>query len=324
MTGKKLKIKKAPKVSVVICHFNGGEDIIMALESLKHQTYKNFETIISDNGSTDGSVEKIKKKYKWVKVHENRENLGFAKGNNIGINLAKGEIIFTINQDVILETDFIEKILRRYDKAEGDIAVIGGKMLRMDGKTIDSTGLQLTKTRRFMDRGGGKIDTGQYETEEEVFGICAAGAAYKKEALISIAEMTKDEIFDSRFFLLVEDVDIAWRLRHAGYKALYYPKAVCRHIRGGAGWKSRYKQYLSFRNRYYLLIKNEYLINIIISLPRFILYDIPRFTYMIFTNQLIWKGIWEVIKNFKFLLQDRRRILTQSVLTPKNLRKWLK
>jgi len=324
MTEKRRSEKKKIKASVVICHYNGGEDIIKALDSLKNQTYKKFETIVSDNGSTDGSLEVIKERFKRVKLLENGKNLGFAEGNNIGIEAAAGEIIFTINQDVILEPDFIEKIIKRFDGAEPEVAVLGGKILRIDGITIDSAGLELTKARRFRDRGGGKKDTGQYEKEEEVFGICAAAAAYRKEALERIAAVTSGKVFDTRFYLLVEDVDLAWRLRHAGYRALYYPKAVCRHVRGGAGWKSKYKQYLSFRNRYYLLIKNEYLINLMISLPRFLLYDISRFIYLIIINKLVFKGMYEVFRNLKSLLQDRRKILRSSVFTPKKLRRWLR
>jgi len=193
----------------------------------------------------------------------------------------------------------------------------------MDKETIDSAGLSLSRARRFSDRGANQKDTGQFDIEEEVFGICAAAACYRASMFDEIKKITVDEIFDNDFFLLVEDVDLAWRARHAGYKALYLPDAVCYHIRGGAGWRSKNKQYLSFRNRYYLIIKNDYLSNILLHLPVFLIYDISRFFYMAFTNRLLWKALKEITQNLSAMKRKRKSILSKSKIKPKDIRKWL-
>jgi len=319
-----LKKKEKLKASVVICHWNGGEDVIRCLETIEKQTYKNIETILSDNGSTDGSPEKIKTKFPWVKIIKSGKNLGFAGGNNIGIDQSDGDIVFTINQDLFLKPDYVEKIMNYFSTAPGDIGSAGGKILRLDGKSIDSAGLRLSKARRFFDRGSGEDDRGQYEREEEVFGICAAAAAYRRTMLDAVTENNRGEYFDERFFLLVEDVDLAWRARHCGYKAAYLPSAVCLHARGGADWKNRNKQYLSFRNRYYLIIKNEFGINILLHSSWIFSYDILRFVYLVFTNKLITKALREIRGEWKYLRAERKEILKGSKTTPRKIRRWMK
>jgi hypothetical protein len=325
---KKLKdekaYKKRLKASVVFCNWNGGEDIIKALESIGRQTYKGIETIVVDNGSTDGSADKIENVFKRIRLIRNAANLGFASGNNVGISAASGDIIFTINQDVILAEDFVEKIVRHFEKAPDSVGSAGGKILRMDGNLIDSTGLRLSRARRFFDRGSEETDDGQFDKVEEVFGICAAAAAYRKSMLEKISGGNRNRYFDERFYLLVEDVDLAWRARHCGYSAYYYPDAVCYHVRGGAGWKNKNKQYLSFRNRCFMIIKNEYLINIFLAMPWFLFYDCPRLIYLIFSNRLTWKAMREIFRELPRLIKDRHKLLSGSKMKPSEARKWMK
>jgi GT2 family glycosyltransferase len=324
---KKLKDEKANKkglkASIVFCNWNGGEDIIKALKSVERQTYKGIETIVVDNGSTDGSADNIEKGFKGVRLIRSASNLGFAGGNNLGIAGASGNIIFTINQDVILTEDFVEKIIRYFEKAPDSAGSVGGKILRMDGKLIDSAGLRLSRARRFFDRGSDEPDDGQFDEPEEVFGICAAAAAYRKSMLEKISGGNRFRYFDERYYLLVEDVDLAWRARHCGYSAYYYPDAVCYHVRGGAGWKNKNKQYLSFRNRCFLIIKNEYLINIILALPWLLFYDCSRLIYLIFSNKMVWKAIREIIRELPSLLKERRLILKNSRMKPSGARRWI-
>lgn len=322
MKARKIIGNNNQKASIVFCMWNGGEDIVNALKSVEKQTYKNIETIVVDNRSTDGSAKKIKRQFRDAKVIRSGSNLGFAGGNNLGISAAIGDIIFTINQDVILADDFVEKIMDYFRSAGGDVGTVGGKILRMDGKTLDSAGLRLSRARRFFDRGSGQLDTGQFDEEAEVFGICAAAAAYRKTMLDTLAHGTK-EYFDEKFFLLVEDVDLAWRARHKGYKAFYYPEAVCFHIRGGAGWKNKNKQYLSFRNRIYMMIKNEYFINYLWAFPWVLCYDIARFFYLVISNKLVWKAIREIFKQLPYLSKERRSLLKNSRMSPSEARRWM-
>lgn len=318
------KSSKRLKASVVFCNWNGGRDIIKALESVEKQTYQGIETIVVDNGSSDGSPDEIEKRFKWARLIRNKSNLGFAGGNNAGIAEASGDIIFTINQDVILTKDFVEKIVGHIEDAPESVGSAGGKILRIDGKKIDSVGLRISKARRFFDRGSEEPDEEQFDKTEEVFGICAAVAAYRKSMLQKISGGNRHGYFDERFYLLVEDVDLAWRARHKGFTAYYYPDAVCYHVRGGAGWKNKNKQYLSFRNRCFMLIKNEYIINIILALPRLLVYDFSRLIYLIFSNRLVWKAVHEIFRELPSLLRERRALLKNSRMKPSEARRWMK
>jgi GT2 family glycosyltransferase len=237
---------------------------------------------------------------------------------------ATGDIIFTINQDVILTENFIEKIIEYFESAPDSVGTVGGKILRMNAKTIDSAGLKLSRSRRFFDQGSEEKDSGQFEKTEEVFGICAAAAAYRKTMLDKISGFDFHNCFDERFYLLVEDVDLAWRARHSGYRAIYHPEAVCYHVRGGAGWRNKNKQYLSFRNRCFLLIKNEYLINYFWAFPWFLCYDCSRLIYLMFSNKLVWKAIREIFRELPSLLRERRLLLKNSKMKPFESRRWMK
>ncbi len=313
-----------PLVSIVICHWNGGQDIIDCLDSIQKQSYKNIETILSDNASSDGSPEIIEKNYPRVKVIRNEKNLGFAEGNNVGIRAARGEYVVTINQDLTLDERFIEKIIKRFQACDETTGIIGGKILKRDGRLIDSAGLRLSRARRFFDIGAEEPDTGQYDTEREVFGICAAAAAFRRSALESLHGAEDGKFFDPRFFLLVEDVDLCWRLRHAGYSALYYPEALCYHRRGGADWKNRNKQYLSFRNRIFMMYKNDYLVNMLRHLPWIVIYDTIRFFYMLLKNRYLFKGVAEIISELPSLLRERKKILRGSRVKPREMAKWFR
>ncbi len=122
--------------------------------------------------------------------------------------------------------------------------MVSPKILRMDKKTIDSTGIILTKARRFYNRGAGETDSGQYDGKREIFGPCAAAALYKKEMLeqikirdnsCAIRDNSCPEYFDNDFFFLVEDVDLVWRANLSGWEGYFVPQARCYHWGNSSG-----------------------------------------------------------------------------------------
>jgi len=265
------------------------------LDSIYSQTYQHFELIIVDNGSDDGFPEFIKDKYKEVILIENKENEGFCRANNQGIHEASGEFVFTLNADVVLEEDFVEKIIDDALKEGEEVAMFCGKMLREDKMTIDSTGLILSRTRRFYDRGSGGIDEGQYDDDRyDIFGVCAGAAVYRRKMLEDVK--VEGQYFDENFFFLGEDFDLSFRGRLRGYKAKYVPEAVCYHKRGSAPHKSKFKQILSFRNRYYIILKYETFKSLLPSLHRLLVYDGARFFYLMLTNEFFFPTLKEIYK----------------------------
>lgn len=310
------------KVSIIIVTWNAARFMAQCLNSLKKQIFRDFELIVVDNGSSDETLDILGKMFPQARVIKNKENLGFCRANNQGIKLAQGDYILTLNSDIILNRDFIKELLLAANSQPEEIGMLGGKMLRMDGKTIDSTGLILSKSRRFYDRGGGEIDIGQYDEISEVFGICAGAALYKRKML---DEIKIDGLyFDDDFFFLGEDFDVAWRAQLYGWKALYIPTAKCLHLRGSSQHQSKFKQYLSFKNRYLLMIKNDSLLNILMALPRLLVYDKTRFFYLLFTNRLVFRAIREIIKLLPSMLKRRRISFAHQKVSHRYIRCWLK
>jgi GT2 family glycosyltransferase len=183
-----------PYISIVIPNYNGKHFLSGCLSSLRDQTYDNFEIIIVDNGSSDGSVDFIHENFPSVKVIETGKNLGFAGGTNAGIRVAQGEYILTLNNDTMVDTRFLEEIQKPFlqDCLTG---MCGSKMVLPDGR-IDSTAICFSRSGAAWDRGIGERDTGQYDTPEEIFGPCAGAALYRRSMLDEIG------LFDEDFFSL--------------------------------------------------------------------------------------------------------------------------
>ena len=236
-----------PKVSVIIVTYNSEKYLPDFLDSVFNQTYFRQKQIapdifVIDNASTDRTVKFIKDTFPTVNLLRNVNNIGLCRAWNQGIQMTSGEYVLIINPDLILDQDFIKQTLKIIEQDQ-TVGSIGGKLYQLrvrsldeDGlsnleKTniIDTAGIAAQKSRRFYERGSGQIDRGQYSQEEQVFGISGAAVMYRR----SVLEQVKfsQEYFDQDFFMYQEDIDMAWRLRLAGYISIYTPKAIGYHHR---------------------------------------------------------------------------------------------
>lgn len=260
------------------------------MDSLFAQDYKDFEVIVVDNGSKDDTVSFIKENYPRVSLIENKENLGAAKARNQGIKIAHGEWILTLDCDVVLEKYFLKKIMQFAQETEECVGMLQPKILRDNKKIIYSCGISLSKLKRFYDIGKGELNNGKFNRTRYIFGACSAAAVYRKEML----EELKDEngYFDERFFFLAEDVDLSWRAQRRGWKALYYPQAVCYHDGNSSSTNMALRQFLCWRNRKLILQKNR--INKFKLAAISLFYDFPRLLYLFLTNIHIRKYLSEV------------------------------
>jgi len=247
-------------VSVIIVNFNGRHFLQDCLSSLLKQTYSPFEVILVDNASHDGSVAFVQEHFPPVKIIIQKENLGFAGGSNAGIREAEGEYILTLNNDTIASPEFIEELVQPM-MSDPSVGMCASKMIFPDGR-INSTGICISRSGAAWDRGGGEPDHGQYELPEEVFGPCAGAALYRRAMLNEIG------LFDEDFFLFMEDVDLAFRARLAGWKCMYVPMARVVHIHGGtANEGSDVAIYYGNRNIIWYVVKNFPTWIFLISLP---------------------------------------------------------
>lgn len=282
------------EISIIILTLNSIKFIKPCLDAIFSQNYQNLEVIVVDNGSSDGTVGFIKENYPQVRLIENKENLGACKARNQGIEIAKGNWILTLDCDITLEKDFLNKTMIFAEELKDSVGMLQPKILREHKKTIYSCGIYLSKLRRFYDIGKGKFDNGQFNASKYIFGACSATAFYKKEMLDQIKEDTG--YFDERFFFLVEDVDLAWRAQKRGWKGIFYPEAICYHYGNSSSLDKPVRQYLCWRNRKFLLRKsrlNRYKLAIIN-----LLYDLSRLVFISLTNPYVYKEIFNI--SFKF------------------------
>lgn len=251
------------EVSVVIPNFNGMAYLDGVLSSLERQTIRNFEVILVDNGSTDGSCAFVSAEYPWVHMIQLPENYGFSRAVNEGIRAARSPYVLLLNNDTEAEPDFLEEMvaaLRRHKKAFSCQA----KMIHLhDRDKMDDAGNYYCALGWAFARGKGK-DISHYDREQKIFSTCAGAAIYRKKFIDRIGD------FDEEHFAYLEDLDIGYRARICGYQNWYAPKAKVYHVGSGTSG-SRYNSFkvrLAARNNVYLNYKNMPLFQLVLnSLP---------------------------------------------------------
>ena len=305
-----------PKVSIIILNWNGLEDTVECLESLEKITYPNYEIVVIDNGSEGNDTDVLEEKYKdYIKVIRNKENLGFAEGNNVAIReiIKKGEskYILLLNNDTTVEPDFLDKLVncaQRYPKAGS----IQPKLIWVFyPKLLDSAGLEYSRTGAGFDRGKFQ-PIEKYNQEEEILAGCGAALLCRVEALEDIK--IDNEYFDTDFFATYEDFDLGFRLRWAGWKAWYCPKSIVYHFRGKTvGVRSKFTAYYRTRNQNWNLFKNLPNGFILKNLHWIILAQLGQIGINLFKGRFsllpsILRGRFDGYFGLRKILKKRRRI----------------
>lgn len=304
-------------VSIIIVNYQSKKYLSTCLASVFNQATNYAFEVLLYNNDTKEDLTALKNIFPKITLINNKANLGFCQANNLGIKMAKGKYIFTLNPDVILETDYIAKLVH-YLEAHKNIGAITGKIRHYDftnnKKTnlLDSTGIKKTGLDNFYDRGQGEKDTGQYNQIEPVFGVSAAAAIYKKVALENIKN--NYGYFDERFFAYKEDIDISWRLNKNGWQNYFFPAAIAYHGRGTGispertSWQKKIKQrqnrseterLLSFRNQRLIILKNENWRYLILLTPYLLGKEIITLLYLIIFERFLLKTYIKLIQIIK-------------------------
>ena len=236
-------------VSVVVVNWNRKELLRACLASLARQTGVECETIVVDNGSTDGSAELAGGEF-GARVIRNAENRGFCAANNQGIAVARGEFVALLNNDAEAEPGWLAA-LGRACASRPDVGMAASKVLVWeDPHRIDKAGHLIFPDGQNRGRGAGALDRGQYDREEEVLWPDGCAAMYRKSMLDQIGG------FDEDFFAYGDDAELGLRARIAGWRCIYTPEAVVRHHRGATmGKGSGRRLELIERNRVLLAVK---------------------------------------------------------------------
>ncbi len=309
-----------PKVSAIILPFRKTQIIKPVFDAIFAQTHPDLEVIAVLNDSTDGTKEILKSQYPNVKIIEPGHNLFFAAGVNLGIENSTGEFIQIVNDDLILEPNYITELLKAF--LDPQVASASGKILRYDftnnqkTKIIDTVGITLNKSGRARDLGQLEEDRGQFDQQTDVFGVSGAGPMYRKSALEKIK--FRNEYFDEDFVMYWEDVDLAWRLANDGFASRYVPTAVAYHGRTAGQSEGGYLHLLNFIKHHQKLNKQvlrwNYKNHILMFIknapnifhPAFILREIAMLGYIIIFETSTLKVLPELFQQLPKILKKRK------------------
>jgi GT2 family glycosyltransferase len=307
-----------PKVSIIIPNWNGLKLLRISIPALLRTRYPNFEVIVVDNGSSDGSVSFLSKTYPNVSIISLKENKGIVIPYNLGASAAHGSLVSFLSNDMEVDPDWLlplvlamrhnervaccdPKYLDYYERNKIDHS--GGA-----GKFVDNYGNPVN-------RGGGEIDKGQFNVQEEVFhGLLL----YRKDLLMKVGG------FDESFFGWYDETDLCWRLHRLGYKVLFVPESVVYHMgsasssdRGSKKKPKKFSVFHYYKNKLRMLIKNQFGILLVFSILVYLVDLLGTSIYWLLTSDqdyipVLGKALIWNLKNFKGTLQNRARFKNES------------
>ncbi len=306
------------RVAVIVINWNGKRFLERCLGSLSAQTYRDFEVVLVDNGSTDGSVGFVGERFPQVHLMANEVNRGFAAANNQAIRATSSELIVTLNNDTEVAPEWLAELVKAVD-AQSTVGACASRMLFAHSPTIiNSAGIALDRTGIAWDWRGGEPDNPREREPVEVFGACAGAALYRRSMLNEIG------LFDEDFFAYLEDVDLAWRAQWAGWRALSVPTARVLHHHSATGVEgSPFKNRLLGRNKMWLIAKNYPWPQLLWYLPLIVVYDACSLPYTLIARgdlQPVW-GRLEGLAAMRRALRKRkaahrvRRVPAREVLS---------
>ncbi|NVN98374.1 MAG: glycosyltransferase family 2 protein [Geobacteraceae bacterium] len=325
-------------VSIIIVNWNGISFLPTCIESLKKQTYRDFEVVVVDNGSNDGSVILLKSDYPWVKLVVLPVNSGFSGGNNEGLKHANGEYIVVMNNDAEAEPDWLERLVAAAD-ANPDAGQVACRICSMhDHDMIDSLGHGVCADG--MTRGRYRLQRwsevkGRFKAADEIFFGTACVSLYRRVAIDQVG------FFDDDMFAFAEDSDLGMRLRWGGWRAVIATDAVVYHKYSGTGGAfSPFKLYLVERNHYWVAVKN-------FPFPMLLL--VPFYSFVRYLVQLkvvlngegsggefaasdsklpivraIVKGTWDALLGLPLMILKRRGIMKNARISSKEMQALMK
>lgn len=252
---------KASEVTIIIPNYNGKQLLQNCIETLEHQSRRDFKLLVVDNGSTDGS-EKVTSSLLDLEVIALTENTGFCGAVNIGIQHTKTPYVILLNNDTEADAGFVEMLLRGIKESEC-IFSCGAMMIDYRRRDIiDNAGDYYTALGWARARGKDK-PVADFSAGCEVFSCCGGAAIYRTDVLRWIGG------FDEAHFAYLEDVDMGYRARIYGYTNRYIPEARVYHV-GSATTGTRYnekKVFLAARNSMYVIYKNMPFLQVLLNLP---------------------------------------------------------
>jgi GT2 family glycosyltransferase len=266
--------------SVIVLNWNGRRHLCACLESLHRQTYRDFEVILVDNGSTDDSVEYVRREFSWVRLLAFEKNLKFCAGNNAGIRNSLSKYVALLNNDTEVETVWLAELVAAAEATPEAGSFASQMLMYNDRQMIDSAGNEYTASGAAAKRGH-LSKAGSFDKPMHIFGACAGAALYRRSMLDDIG------LLDEDFAMIFEDVDLGFRAQLAGYRCVYVPTARVYHkVNATIGQYSRDYVYYGQRNIELVYFKNMPARLLIRSLPGHFLYNVLALIFFAWHHRL--------------------------------------
>lgn len=302
------------KASVIIVNWNGRELLRRCLQYIQEQSFADYEVLVVDNGSSDGSCEMVSAYFPKIRLLRNEKNLGFATATNRGIEASDSEFVVTLNNDAYPDPQWLGKLVAAAE-ADNRIGMCASKIsLDSRPEIIDSAGIQVNKAGIATNCLAGEKDADTTYELKAVFGPSASAALYRRKMLEEIGP------FDDDFFAYYEDVDLAWRGRLAGWECTFVPLARVLHAHSATGQRvAGFKTYLLSRNRLWSIMKNYPSPYFARALPLIIAYDILTLlgNYVAYRNLAPLRGRMAALRGAN-RMWERRRLIQQRLATEEN------
>lgn len=295
-----------PVLEIIIPNWNGKEMLRHCLTSLTQQSFTGFRVIVVDNGSTDGSVEMLKKDYPFVKLLTFHYNSGFSVAVNAGVKEAVAPLLLLLNNDMEVASDCLERLVEK-SRQYPDYGFFALKMMNFNHRElIDGAGDAVLRGGVGYRLGTMERDCDRYKKDREVFGSCAGAAMYRREFF------DKAGLFDEDFFAYLEDVDLNMRARRLGIRCMYLSDTVVYHI-GSATSGSKINPLtirLSTRNNINVLLKNYPISYFLRFAPAIAVYQLMWLCFCCKKMMLLpmIHGVFEAVANRRSFLSKRSRV----------------
>jgi GT2 family glycosyltransferase len=325
-----------PLVSVVIPNHNGREILAACLRSLEKQTFRDFEVVVVDNGSTDGSVEHVRGEFPWLgAIIENDRNFGFARACNQGIEAGSGSYVALLNNDTEAHPGWLRELVKSASENPA-VGMFASKTLLFDRRDlIDTAGHLIYRDGLNRARGRLEVDNGQYDDKTDVFFPSGCAALFQRRLFEEVG------LFDEAHFAYGDDTDIGIRARLAGWKCLFVPKAVVYHMYSATTGKySPMKLYFVERNRIWIVWKYFPLKNLLLS-P---FYSKIRYAYQFFgmitgkgaagrsvsehsflsLASCFVKAYWDALAGLPRVWSERKRMMKLKKVSNQEVDRWFR
>lgn len=291
-----------PRASVVIVNYNGRQYLENCLRSLIREEHREYEIILVDNASTDGSARYVEQAFPKVRVIRNEANLGFGQGSNVGARQAKGRYLAFLNPDTVVEPGWLEALIAALE-ADPQAGLATSKVLLLaDPEHINTCGNEVHFTGLTLCRGMG-MERSALADLEEVGAVSGAAFAIRRDLFEALGG------FDEAFFLYMEDTDLSWRARLAGYRCIYVPFSVVLHdytLRFGPK-----KTFYQERNRYLMLLKGLQWRTWLVLLPALLLAEAVTWEFVLLRERQrlankVQAYAW-IVRHWGQVMESRRR-----------------